>query len=646
MTDASKRRGRPRWWHSIDDTDPITLEPLNKLEVPPFGLRVEDGSHTHLFDGRVLAMYLVSSGQFFNPLTNVPLERADCERLDSHLRDNRLGKPCVATVFDEVQRRGEESRQVRSLREEASLIMNAIFSQGVSSAMPSSQEMREVRRRAGRPAAPRPPAEARQMGVAGLVLYDDDWGMVPEPPPRPEVVFPELPSSSDAGPPAHSWLSPGLGGPLGFRGPPLGGASEGVEGSPASGGEPPPGGAGAVPLRQWGQIAAGLNSNAAEWAVRPRAGPRGPGRGPRRAERRPLTEEEEAQMKRRLQLAEAFGVSDPERPGEFLLQSAAQSYSPESLAFARKFPGRAQAIEAALENFISSGRSRMSLLSASKVERKVTHELAQLYGIVTCSFGSGSGRQVDLFRPSSSTAAGTPPTLCRPPVVLSEAAALSDEALKAVGGGAPEEGYPEELLLCDVDVPEGNLPGFFHGLDVVQVEARPSEGPAVYALKFLTKDDLCRARERAAGGVKGAFRVLGTSSAPGEASGAPGAAGSSHRASPGPAGPSRPPQSAPKRPQVKLDAAEPPVDPEALEALQGMGFSRNRCVRALHRQTPGADAVEGAVAWLLAHEGCPELDAPLLLPRRSFEGRSAPRTFQRAEVVELGNSWETLAEGE
>ena len=140
-------------------------------------------------------------------------------------------------------------------------------------------------------------------------------------------------------------------------------------------------------------------------------------------------------MKRRLQLAEAFGVSDPERPGEFLLQSAAQSYSPESLAFARKFPGRAQAIEAALENFISSGRSRMSLLSASKVERKVTHELAQLYGIVTCSFGSGSGRQVDLFRPSSSTAAGTPPTLCRPPVVLSEAAALSDEALKAAGGG-------------------------------------------------------------------------------------------------------------------------------------------------------------------------------------------------------------------
>ena len=77
-----------------------------------------------------------------------------------------------------------------------------------------------------------------------------------------------------------------------------------------------------------------------------------------------------------------------------------------------------------------------------------------------------------------------------------------------------------------------------------------------------------------------------------------------------------------------------------------MGFSRNRCVRALHRQTPGADTVEGAVAWLLAHEGCPELDAPLLLPRRSFEGRSAQRTFQRTEVVELGNSWETLAEGD
>ena len=649
--DASKRRGRPRWWHSIEDTDPITLEPLSKLEVPPFGLRVEDGSHTHLFDGRVLAMYLVSSGQFLNPLTNVPLERADCERLDGHLRDNRLGKPCVATVFDEVQRRGEESRQVRSLREEASLIMSAIFSQGISSAMPSSQEMREVRRRAGRPVAPRPPAEARQMGAEGLVLYDDDWGMVPEAPPRPEVAFPELPSGGDAGPPTHSWHSPGLGGPLGFRGPPLGGESEGTEGPTASGNEPPPGGAGGAPLRQWGQIAAGLNSNTAEWAVRPSAGPRGHGQGAHCAERRPLTEEEEARMKRRLQLAEAFGVSDPERPGEFLLQSAAQSYSTESLAFARKFPGRAQAIEAALENFISSGRSRMSLLSASKVERKVTHELAQLYGIVTCSFGSGSGRQVDLFRPSSSTAVGTPsssaaappPTLCRPPVLLSEAAALSDEALEAAAGGAPEEGYPEELLLYDVDVPEGSLPGFFHGLDVVQVEARPGEGLAVYALKFLTKGDLARARERAAGGVKGAFRVLCSSAAPGaQAAGeAQGAAAARDKASP--AGPSRPPRS---RPQAKMEAAEPPVDPEALKTLQGMGFSRNRCVRALHHQAPGADDVEGAVAWLLAHEGSPELNAPLLLPRRSFEGRSAHRIFQGPDAVELGNSWETLLEGE
>jgi len=356
-------------------------------------------------------------------------------------------------------------------------------------------------------------------------------------------------------------------------------------------------------------------------------------------------------MKRRLQLAEAFGVSDPERPGEFLLQSAAQSYSTESLAFARKFPGRAQAIEAALENFISSGRSRMSLLSASKVERKVTHELAQLYGIVTCSFGSGSGRQVDLFRPSSSTAVGTPsssaaappPTLCRPPVLLSEAAALSDEALEAAAGGAPEEGYPEELLLYDVDVPEGSLPGFFHGLDVVQVEARPGEGLAVYALKFLTKGDLARARERAAGGVKGAFRVLGSSAAPGaQAAGeAQGAAAARDKASP--AGPSRPPRS---RPQAKMEAAEPPVDPEALKTLQGMGFSRNRCVRALHHQAPGADDVEGAVAWLLAHEGSPELNAPLLLPRRSFEGRSAHRIFQGPDAVELGNSWETLLEGE
>lgn len=670
---AARGRGRPQWWRRIDDTDPITLEPLNKLAVPPFGLQSEDGAHTHLFDGRVLAMYLVSSGQFLNPLTNVPLDRADCERLDGHLKENRLGQPCVATVFDEVERKGEESRQVRSLREEASLIMGAIFSQGVSHAMPSQRELREVRRNAGRPSARQPPPEARQVGIEGLVLYDDDWGMVPEPPARPEEAFPALSSVGDAGTPAHSWSSPGLSGPLGFRGPPPGGAPD-ARAEPGPGPSGGPAEAGAVQQPHWGQITANLNANTSEWTMRPSAGAGGRSRqGPDATPRRQLTEEEEARLRRRQQLAEAFGVADPERPSEFLVQSAAQSYSAESLAFARKSPGRTQAIEAALDNFIASGKARMTLLSASKVERKVTHELSQLYGIITCSFGSGSGRQVDLFRPSSYTpgAAGAassssaganapnPSTaLCRPPVLLSEAAVLPDETLKAAAGPEAEEGHPEELLLCDVEVPEGNLAGFFHGLDVVRVEARPDAGPGTtYALKFLTRDDFLRARDLAAGGVKGAFRVQGAIHVQG-ADGHPGPQGGSveppmPEASPGVralrvAGDAQVPAASRRLPAARHTgtppfAAEPPVDPDALEALLGMGFGRNRCVRALHG--PAADAgLEGAVAWLLAREGDAGLDEPLLVPRRAFEG---PRSRLRAPLpggaVTVGNSWETLA---
>ena len=36
----------------------------------------------NLFDGRVLAYYLVSTATFSNPLTRAPLTRGDCRRLD------------------------------------------------------------------------------------------------------------------------------------------------------------------------------------------------------------------------------------------------------------------------------------------------------------------------------------------------------------------------------------------------------------------------------------------------------------------------------------------------------------------------------------------------------------------------------------
>ncbi|KAI0271314.1 ubiquitin carboxyl-terminal hydrolase 14 [Gloeopeniophorella convolvens] len=55
-------------------------------------------------------------------------------------------------------------------------------------------------------------------------------------------------------------------------------------------------------------------------------------------------------------------------------------------------------------------------------------------------------------------------------------------------------------------------------------------------------------------------------------------------------------------------AAEPPVDADALAQLEGMGFPRARCERAL-RATSGQGA-EAAMEWLLTHMDDPDIDAP------------------------------------
>ena len=57
-----------RWWAAIEEEDPITLEPLSKLKFPPFELLYNDPrtgtARRHLFDGHVLAVYIVSQELF------------------------------------------------------------------------------------------------------------------------------------------------------------------------------------------------------------------------------------------------------------------------------------------------------------------------------------------------------------------------------------------------------------------------------------------------------------------------------------------------------------------------------------------------------------------------------------------------------
>ena len=87
---APTRKGQ--WWRELaaSETDPISLEPLNRLRVEPF--EIDEDGHKMLFDARVLAAYLVSSNVFANPLTRRPLRRETCASLDAHLEKHGRAK--------------------------------------------------------------------------------------------------------------------------------------------------------------------------------------------------------------------------------------------------------------------------------------------------------------------------------------------------------------------------------------------------------------------------------------------------------------------------------------------------------------------------------------------------------------------------
>ena len=75
----------------------------SRLPQPPFECKADMSNSTgsDWFDGRVLALYLTSSGHFAHPTSRRPLQRAECVALDEHVRRHRLGSSFeVARAFD------------------------------------------------------------------------------------------------------------------------------------------------------------------------------------------------------------------------------------------------------------------------------------------------------------------------------------------------------------------------------------------------------------------------------------------------------------------------------------------------------------------------------------------------------------------
>lgn len=87
------------WWRSLPASEecPVSLTRIRDLESEPFALTAcapgmvqSDDEPKHYFDAPALAMFLVSSSQFMNPVNRRPLELSECRKLDKHMGKTSL----------------------------------------------------------------------------------------------------------------------------------------------------------------------------------------------------------------------------------------------------------------------------------------------------------------------------------------------------------------------------------------------------------------------------------------------------------------------------------------------------------------------------------------------------------------------------
>ena len=439
--------GRPDgWWRESTACDPITLEPLADLDHPPFELsagekpkpnkgrgRGKPSSDTpatvsHLFDAAVLAEYVTKSKQFENPLNRAPMDAGDCRRLDAHLKRHGLGAFGVHAAFVAAaaeRRRAAEEREARANETAAEA---AARREAMQSELAESLFM-SLRARGARAAARAGTTsgggggggggERRRRGAAfahegALAMVDDDEGMRGR----------TLGRSSDGDgwrweddshlrEPAEDF--PALGGGRGGSSGPAPRFAPGVGASapPAPSAEAAfpalPGGGGFL----WSAMASTASSLPAPTSRRPvrvQAEPR-PGASSSAPSSAPAPDldalptapaapaEDDPAAARRRQLADAFGVSDPDRRPSAFAASAAEAFTREVFATAKAHPAEVAAMEHALERLcVDTSKRRISLEPMPRRLRAVAHALGKTYGAASCSYGEEPYCRVDYFR--------------------------------------------------------------------------------------------------------------------------------------------------------------------------------------------------------------------------------------------------------
>lgn len=436
--------GRPdEWWKESTACDPITLEPLADLDHPPFELSAGekpkpnkgqgrgkppmDNPETvvsHLFDAAVLAEYVTKSKQFENPLNRAPMDAGDCRRLDAHLKRHKLGTFGVHAAFvaaAEERRRVAEEREARANETAAEA---AARREAMQAELAESLFM-SLRARGARAAAREGATtvgggsggdgggERRRRGAAfahegALAMVDDDEGMRGRTLGRssdgdgwrweadshlrqPAEDFPALGGGGSSGPGPR--FAPGVG----ASAPPIPSAEAAFPALPGGGGS------------SWSAMANSASSLPPPASRRPVRVQRAPRPSPSSSAPVPDLDalptapaapaEDDPAAARRRQLADAFGVSDPDRRPSAFAASAAEAFTRDVFATAKAHPAEVAVMERALERLcVDTNTRRISLDPMPRRLRAVAHALGKTYGAASCSYGEEPERRVDYFR--------------------------------------------------------------------------------------------------------------------------------------------------------------------------------------------------------------------------------------------------------
>ena len=368
-------------WKQLPDSvvDPITLEPICELRVAPF--RIDK----HYFDGEALAAYVVASGKYENPLDRKALTRDDCQRLDRHLEQNRLKRLGVEREHRAAQRRATraarraedeaaaaEQRRVDAARATAATLLDALYA-------------RRPRRRQG-------PA----------VIDDDE---IP-----PDVLASARGEAAAAAPAPEDF--PVLDG---SRAPPfrrITSAAARPEAFPALGGT-----ARAHTGDWYANIAATRGADDARRAETAARDADAAAAADAAYAARAAAYGVPTQRRGLVQAAGAAGRRSS------LRHAAAQLWSDDLLAWARKDPRRVKRLEGELGAFVADeSKTAFSFRPMRRAERRKSHAVCERYGVGTRSYDRSPQRHIRVLREPDA------PAPARPDVLLSEAAALPDVA--------------------------------------------------------------------------------------------------------------------------------------------------------------------------------------------------------------------------